>query len=581
MDYQVSARKWRPQTFEEVIGQEHVTKSLSNAIRLKKIAQAYLFSGIRGVGKTSLARILAKGVNCKKEGTSVPCNSCESCLEITAGQSVDVIEIDGASNTGVDDVRELRENIKYLPLRGRYKVYIIDEVHMLSNAAFNALLKTLEEPPPHLIFILATTESHKIPGTILSRCQHFAFRRMSTSEIVIQLKIVIEAREIEFTARGLNLIARVAEGSMRDALSLIDQAISFGGASVTDENLLTLLGRMDGVTFHHLIEAIHQKDAAAALAVANEITDQGCDLKQFLTDWLEHLRHLIVAQNVSDAGLWVDLSKEEVEEIKTESALFSLEAMQRLFSLFAKLLSEIRNAPQPNLLFEVSLMKAILLADTQSIENIIEKLDQLTTREVLPDTIMETPTKPIYQTSNHTPYVPEKKLEKKEEPTRTASLPPQNKTSPAPTYRDGENTSIKATPALPNGTAGWQKILTIIKQERPNVSSYLEQGRLENFDDKEIRIGFPKNSVFLIPLIEKAETQKWLNHLLKKHLHRTVKLNLLKNEDAEPNPDPLEKPNRMEDRFEHNKSGSEHPLIQEALKTLGGSVIETKRVLND
>lgn len=570
MDYQVSARKWRPQTFDEVIGQEHVTTSLTNAIRLDKIAQAYLFSGIRGVGKTSLARILAKGVNCKRAGDTIPCNQCELCEEITEGRFVDVVEIDGASNTGVDDVRELRENVKYLPLRGRYKVYIIDEVHMLSNAAFNALLKTLEEPPPHLIFILATTESHKIPGTILSRCQHFAFRRMTASEIVTQLRLVIDEKQVQFTTRGLNLIARVAEGSMRDALSLLDQAISFGGESVTDEDLFMLLGRMDGITFHRLVEAIHKKDAAAALAVARDITDQGCDLRQFLTDWLEHLRNLVVAQNVSDTGLWVALSSDEIEVIQKEAALFSLEAMQRLFTLFAKLLSEIRNAPQPNLLFEVALMKAMLLADTQSIERVIEKLDRLSAGQPdTPENAGET-AHPSTQKPGPTAEPPAKTPE-------TTRAQHSQKTD-ASVSKEAEPDS---TAALPMNQSGWTAFIKQIKQERPNVASYLEQGMLDHFDEKEIRVAFSKNSAFLIPLIQKQDTQTWLRDLLKTHFKTRIQLVLVEKETKQTPRAGSEKRNPLPEATTEAASGVQHPLIQEALKVMGGSIVETKRVMDE
>ncbi len=593
MDYQVSARKWRPQTFQEVIGQKHVTTSLTNAIRLKKIAQAYLFSGIRGVGKTTLARILAKGVNCTTEGETIPCNQCEQCLEIMEGRSVDVIEIDGASNTGVDDVRELRENVKYLPLRGRYKVYIIDEVHMLSNAAFNALLKTLEEPPPHLIFILATTESHKIPGTILSRCQHYAFRRMNTSEIVSQLRIVIEEKQTQFTERGLNLIARVADGSMRDALSLVDQAISFGGQSVSDEDLFMLLGRMDGITFHHLIQGIHKQDADAVLAVAKDVIDQGCDLRQFLSDWLEHLRNLIVAQNVSNLDHWVDLSKDEIDIIQQEAALFSLEAMQRLFTLFSRLLSEIRTAPQPGLLFEIALMKAILLADTQSIETVIENLHRLSTGQALPteasgssrQTRIQKPSPAATTPSIQKPLEPKgQTIDKPAMTQKTAAYapPPSNaQVKEAAPDTSSQTESPKIT-VLARNKEGWQTCLNHMKKERPNIGSYLEEGTLDHFDSKEIHIAFPKNSAFLIPLLQKDETKQWLKDFLKKHFEDSVQLLLIEKEIEKKNQVTPNKtiapPTHGAARFD---SDPQHPLIAEVLRVMGGSIVETKRILED
>ncbi len=571
MDYQVSARKWRPQTFEEVIGQEHVTTSLANAIRLDKIAQAYLFSGIRGVGKTSLARILAKGINCEKLGNTVPCNQCEQCREITESRSVDVVEVDGASNTGVDDVRELRENVKYLPLRARYKIYIIDEVHMLSNAAFNALLKTLEEPPPHLIFILATTESHKIPATILSRCQHFTFRRMTLAEIVAQLRLVSEERQCAFSEKGLHLIGRLAEGSMRDALSVLDQAISFGGVQVSDEDLFTLMGRMHASTFQAFVHAIHKKDAVALLGLAKEVSEQGCDLAQFLSDWLEHLRHLIVTQNLSEVGDWVDLPAEEIEEVRLESSLFSPEGLQRLFSIFAQLQREIRHAPLPFLLFEVTLMKAILLADLQPIEEMIEKLDALASGSAVLQPIGEGAmtakrTKALEEKSN----VVDKKI-----------------AVPTPTGNPSLNKAKKANGEIKDGTAQetWQKLLLTIKHERPNIGSYLEQGTLITISDQEIRIGFSGSSIFLMPLLQKESSRQWISDFLKKYFQREVKLLLIESTTVKKKPEQqASKPTTSYQKQPVFKGKQEaqsaHPFVQEILDVMGGSVIETKRIIN-
>src|SRR6476469_5209867 len=256
MDYQVSDRKYRTDSFEDESGEPHVVKTRMNSIAGNRIAHAFLFSGSRGVGKTTVARILAKSLNCEQGPTSTPCDRCANCLEIAQGNSVDVIEIDGASNTSVDDVREIRENIKFTPFRGHYRVYIIDEVHMLSNSAFNALLKTLEEPPAHVVFIFATTEIHKIPATILSRCQHYNFRRIAKTEIIARLRHVAEQDGIELEERSLASLARASEGSMRDGLSLLDQAVAFGGKSIVHAELETLLGAVPQELLRSLIQAI-------------------------------------------------------------------------------------------------------------------------------------------------------------------------------------------------------------------------------------------------------------------------------------------------------------------------------------
>lgn len=505
-----------------------------NAIRLQKVAHAYLFSGVRGVGKTSLARILAKALSCTANPT--PCNRCDSCKEITEGRSVDVIEIDGASNTGVEDIRDLREKVKYLPLRGKYKIYIIDEVHMLSNAAFNALLKTLEEPPAHLVFIFATTESHKIPATILSRCQHFTFRRIARSEIIAQLRRITGERKVDVSERGLILIAKAAEGSMRDALSFLDQAISYGGEKVTEEDLFVLLGRMGEEKFHFLLRAIHQKDAPAVLGLAKEIADHGYDLRQFLADWMEHLRHLIVAQNVEGAEGWIDLPSEEIDEIRSEALLFSREELQRLFSLFARLLEEIRNAPHPHLLFEVALMKAILLSDLQPVEQILGRLQALGGGEAV--------------------------QEKKAPPAAGLPKTPSPKTAPSP-----QKTAVEIPTGAWPAKGGWTALLSEIRQKRSLLGSYLEQGTLLEMDEQKIKIGYSESQSFLVELLQSDENRKWMTAFFKDYFKRDLGLVLVNLPGVNPSvPSVLEK-----------AAPVAHPLIQESLKVLGGKVIETRQ----
>ncbi len=295
LDYQVSARKYRPGTFDDVIGQPHVVQTLMNAVSTKRVAHAYLFSGTRGVGKTTVARILAKALNCERGPTSHPCDTCENCREIAQGNSVDVIEIDGASNTSVDDVREIRENVRFTPFRGQFRVYLIDEVHMLSNSAFNALLKTLEEPPAHVVFIFATTEIHKIPATILSRCQHYNFRRIARTEIIERLRHVAAQDQLSLEERSFVALARASEGSMRDALSLLDQAIAYGGKTISHADLELLLGAVPQELVQELLRAILAQDSPAALASLANLLDRGHDLRAFCAEVVEHIRNLLVA----------------------------------------------------------------------------------------------------------------------------------------------------------------------------------------------------------------------------------------------------------------------------------------------
>jgi len=279
--YLVLARKWRPQLFEEVVGQRHITRTLQNAISQKRVAHAFLFTGARGVGKTSSARILAKALNCETGPRINPCNQCTNCQEVTRGTSMDVIEIDGASNRGIDEIRELRENVRYTPAKSRYKIYIIDEVHMLTKEAFNALLKTLEEPPPHVIFIFATTEPHKIPATILSRCQRYDFKRIPFREVIGSLKRIVEEEEIQISQRGFLAIAQESEGSLRDAESLLDQVIAYAGKNIRDEDIAEVLGLIDRKMLSDTIEAIADRDAERCMEVIEHVYHFGYDLQHF------------------------------------------------------------------------------------------------------------------------------------------------------------------------------------------------------------------------------------------------------------------------------------------------------------
>ena len=364
MDYQVSARKYRPGTFDDVIGQPHVVQTLVNAISTKRIAHAFLFSGTRGVGKTTVARILAKSLNCESGPTGTPCNSCSSCEEITLGNSVDVIEIDGASNTGVDDVREIRENVKFRPFRGHYRVYIIDEVHMLSNSAFNALLKTLEEPPAHVVFIFATTEIHKIPATILSRCQHYNFRRISKGEIVQRLRHVAEQDSLDIEDRSLMALARASEGSMRDALSLLDQVVAFGGRSIRHADLEILLGAVPYEHVRTMIEAILDQQSATALRVIADVLDQGHDLKTYCGDLVECVRNLLVAAVIpshQDVKELIEASEEDVRKFVVDAKRLPPDQLQEVFRIFALAEDVLRLSAHPRFTLEAAVVRATRL----------------------------------------------------------------------------------------------------------------------------------------------------------------------------------------------------------------------------
>ena len=366
MSYLVLARKWRPQTFEDLVGQEAIARILKNAITQNKVAHAYIFSGPRGVGKTTTARILAKALNCVSGPTPDPCGKCQSCMEVTDGSSMDVSEIDGASNTGVDNIRDLRERVRYAPSGSRHKVYIIDEAHMLSTSAFNALLKTLEEPPPHVIFVLATTEPKKIPPTVLSRCQHLPFRRISGQKIKERLKFISNADSIKATDSALEMIARAADGSMRDSLTILDQIASFS-EDITESEVKDLLGITDIETLSRLSSAIIEGDRKGIINIISELTNTGADLKTFTKDLLQFIRDLLIAKIAGEAKNVIDLSEEESSAINKLRDKTTEEHMAVILSEMIKAEPDIRSAFYPRIALEMTLIRLSMLSHLKSV----------------------------------------------------------------------------------------------------------------------------------------------------------------------------------------------------------------------
>jgi len=373
MSYLVLARKWRPQRFEDLQGQEAIVTVLRNAIGQSRIAHAYLFSGPRGVGKTSAARIMAKSLNCVEGPTSLPCGRCPFCTSITDGSSVDVIEIDGASNNSVDDIRDLRERVKYAPAGGRYKVYIIDEAHMLSGSAFNALLKTLEEPPPHVVFVLATTAPNKIPITVLSRCQHLPFKRIPSRVIRDRLQFITGAEKIALTERALDVLARSADGSMRDALTLLDQASAFS-AEIREEDLMALLGLTDASMVLGMVNAVISSDRPAILALTEQVYERGLDVREFARAFISVVRDLLVCKVLGGVEAHADLDEERRRRIADLLPLVSEEQLTLLLDLMISAENEIRLAAFPRVALEMVLMKASFLARFRDVGEILKKL---------------------------------------------------------------------------------------------------------------------------------------------------------------------------------------------------------------
>ena len=376
--YQVLARKWRPGTFEGLVGQKAIATTLANAVREDRLAHAYIFAGLRGTGKTTVARILAKCLNCEKGPTDSPCGECAPCVEIAESRALDVLELDAASRTSVDNIRELQEVISYAPARDRYKVLIIDEAHMLSKAAFNALLKTLEEPPPNVIFVLATTEIQKVLPTILSRCQIFEFRRVGAKELTEYLTGICKVEEIEISRPSLERIARAGEGSVRDALSVLERLLAFCGKQVDDESVLAALGAVRSEVLIGLLEALARRDAGGMLRVLDGLVDEGHDLIHFWNELIGALRDLMVQRALPDGIELVSRSGDELAGIRQAAEGLSLEDLNRAFAVLADLEPALKSSTQPRFMFEASLIRLAGLGAVRPIEEFLESLGRST-----------------------------------------------------------------------------------------------------------------------------------------------------------------------------------------------------------
>ncbi len=533
MSYQVLARKWRPQIFEDVVGQGHITRTLQNAIASQRLAHAFLFSGPRGVGKTTTARILAKALNCEQGPTPTPCCKCDSCLETAAGTSVDVIEIDGASNRGIEHIRELREAVKYAPVGGKYKVYVIDEVHMLTNEAFNALLKTLEEPPPHVIFIFATTEPQKIPATIHSRCQRYGFKRVAIHEIIERLRTIASSEGITISESGLAMIARAAEGSMRDSQSLLDQAVSYSGMEIKDEELQATLGSVAQAALLQFSSGLLSRDSSGLLRQIDTLLEQGQDMRQFLTGIVEHLRNLLVVKIAQDPGQIIELPASDIEAIKGQAAGADANQLLMLFDSLSKTLDDMRWSPHQRYTLEVGLIKACHIAALQPLSDVLSRIKELEARLA------------------------------------SGKLPPVSSDPPAAAARISEGTP-PYSPPRPSAAGGeapddvWGGILGALRVKKPGLASFLEHGRLVDVSEKALTIAVKGG--FQMVQVEKRENLDFIERTAGEVLGRKVQIKIQALAEA---------PKSAGKQKSKNRLNEQDPAVQDVLKVFPqGEIIE-------
>ena len=567
MEHQSLYRKWRPQTFEDIIGQKHITQTLMNAISLNRISHAYIFSGPRGVGKTSTARILAKSLNCESGPTLHPCNKCERCVRITDGYSMDVIEIDGASNNGVDSIRELRNKVNFAPTGGKYKIYIIDEVHMLSQGAFNALLKTLEEPPQHVIFVFATTDPHKIPSTILSRCQWFNFKRISLVDIIAKLNMIVKDEKLNIDDKTLNLIARSSTGSMRDAESALDQIIAYCGKDITSQSVREVLGIIEEETFFEFIEAIIKNDPLKGIEIVNRTSDLGEDASQFIKNLMEYVHNLsLIKVCQKEAANLQGIFTEDRERLLEQSKMIKLEKLFNMVDYLAEAERKMRYTRHPWILLEMLVIK-FTAGENHSLKEVEEE-----------------------NNGYFSDFSAMKELSEsgKKNTVIREEIPPKKKIH--------DKVKTKEVSADLDFNQAWATILNKIKETKISVYSFIIANNLINIENNKLIIGFNKKYIFHKESLEKKNNKILLQELIKAETGRVLTIECIINDNGkEDSVLEVEQENRekaIKTRNEENKKKAEEEkdnlkirsneiikdniLIKESLDLFEGTIIDEK-----
>ena len=573
MAYLALARKYRPSKFEEVIGQDHVIRTLSNAIRLERVHHAFLFTGARGVGKTTMARALARALNCETGATANPCGKCSLCHEIAAGTSIDVLEIDGASNTGVDRVRDLRDNVRFLPAKARTKIYIIDEVHMLSTAAFNALLKTLEEPPPHVKFIFATTEPQKIPITILSRCQRFDFRKVGSKELTKHFESVLEREGVELSDRALAAVVRQARGSVRDGMSLLDQVLSFAGDSAQDDEIFEALGVVDRSVMGKLVSALQAKNATEALAIVRDLDNRGHDPHEVAQALAGYCRDLaVVLGTEGQAEALLDYAPSERGDILSQAKSLELSTTQRWFKIILDSSQDIAQASWPLWALEMAVLRLVEVESARSVTSLLERLATLA--EGAPESAAQGASTPAPSVANT------------EEPdssqTNDAELAGARGQVAEPSVSPEEKSPVEEIARLADAESysSWRSLLSKVQSESPQLAATLRYAHLVEFGPGGIELAFAPGDAFHAETAQEKQNREILRDVLSSFFGSEVSItwSILTADQAERSQNLIQQRELAAQAHEAQikTEAVQHPSVTGALEILKGSVVDVK-----